>query len=191
MTSNPWWQGIWNQPLLRAGWASVAHRNLSGRTGKRLCESDAILTVNFRFPWSASKPFSSYLPCETGGQTGFENQKIQPLPPRLLDCQDKQKKNIPLLPFLASFLPTSLLPIFGDMSGCGMSRWEDVDHEIPNTKLVCVPWIKTPPLRSHLDDIPAMFTLLAVIVSLQIQAIHLSQVDPLTSDNSYKSICNV
>ena len=29
-----------------------------------------------------------------------------------------------------------------------------MDHEIPNTKLVCIPWIKTSSLRSHLDNVP-------------------------------------
>lgn len=49
----------------------------------------------------------------------------------------------------------------------------------------------TPPLRPHVDNTCAEFTLLAVIVSLQLQANHLSQVGPVTSDNAYESIYNL
>lgn len=59
-----------------------------------------------------------------------------------------------------------------------MNFWKDV----------CNPWIKTPPLRSHLNAIPAEFTLLAAVVSLQLQANHLNQFDQLTTDNAYESI---
>lgn len=77
------------------------------------------------------------------------------------------------------------------MPGHGMSCWEDVDGGIPNTMVVCSLWIKTPPLRSLLGDIPAEFTLLADLVSLQQQANHLNQVDCLTSDNAYESSYNL
>lgn len=115
-------------------WVSVAHRSLNGRTGKRPAyEGDAILTVNFWFPRSAYKPFCFYLPCESGRQS--RTQKMQLLSP-ILTVKTNKRKTLPFLP--------SFLPFFGDVLRYEMSCWEDVDHEIPNTKLACIPWTKTP-----------------------------------------------
>ena len=79
------------------------------------------------------------------------NPKDIPLSPILLACQDKQKKNIPFPTLLhPSFPPFH----FWNVSGCGMSCWKDVDHEIPNTKLVRIPWIKTSSLRFPFKQCP-------------------------------------
>lgn len=49
----------------------------------------------------------------------------------------------------------------------------------------------TPPLRPHVDNTSVEFELLALIVSLQLQAIHLSQLGRLTSENAHEGIYNL
>lgn len=182
MTNNLWWQEIWNQPLPSPGLGSVWPIGVSmGEQGKGL-----LMRVMRSWPWISGfhgQHISlSAFTCLVRVEGKVEPKRCNCCPPYWLLRQIKEKHS-----------PSSL-PSFLFLEMCWDTRW--VVGKMWIMKSLTRSWRvshgqRPPPLRSHLDDIPASFTLLAAIVSLQRQAIHFSQADHLTRDNSYESTDNI